>query len=84
MFASAVQLCTLRCLKHFKVQFCTFSSNGNMSYVHGARKVPKYGVVRGGATVAIRVQGAHRQGLESGMKIPRTQGLIRPPEVPAC
>ena len=70
----------------------SFVRRGATLYMHAIKKV-QVRVVRRGGTCKKTVQAfrlrttaarAHRQRLESGPKVARLQGLIRPSEAPAC
>ena len=70
----------------------SFVRRGATLYMHAIKKV-QVRFVRRGATCKKTVQAfrlgttgarAHRQRLESGPKVARLQGLIRPSEAPAC
>ena len=79
-------------IKKKKKSKYSFVRRGATLYMHAIKKV-QVRFVRRGATCKKTVQAfrlgttgarAHRQRLESGPKVARLQGLIRPSEAPAC
>ena len=86
------QRCLCMQLKKKKKSKYSFVRRGATLYMHAIKKV-QVRFVRRGATCKKTVQAfrlgttgarAHRQRLESGPKVARLQGLIRPSEAPAC